>query len=165
VFKALAIVIVAYTLTMTAVVAEAANTSQEPQKAAMATVHDGYWWNYLTLNFKLGFASGYAVSMTRVSDVTGSECFLANGGSAQLPPNVMREKLTDCANSSPVARWDFQKITNGQLEGGVDAFYSDFRNKTVDIDDAMRYVRDQLKGKPAAELEKELEGIRASEKR
>jgi hypothetical protein len=76
--------------------------------------------------------------MTRVSDVTGFECLFANAGTEQLPPNVMREKLTDCANSSLVARWDFQKITNDQLEGGVDAFYSDFRNKTVDIDDAMR---------------------------
>jgi hypothetical protein len=79
-------VIAAYTLTTTAVVAEAANTSQESQKAVMATVHDGYWWNYLTLNFKLGFASVYAVSMNRVSEVTGFECFSANGGSAQRPP-------------------------------------------------------------------------------
>jgi len=42
------------------------------------------------------------------------------------------------------------------LAEGVDDFYKDFRNKGIDIGLAIRYVRDELKGKSAKELEDKL---------
>ena len=41
-------------------------------------------------------------------------------------------------------------------------FYSDFRNKAIDIEFALAYMRDQLKGKSSAELEAELNGQKRS---
>ena len=55
-----------------------------------------------------------------------------------------------------VACFDFGNIPFGQLMDGVDEFYTDFRNKHVDIADAMTYVRDKLKGKSPAVLEQQL---------
>ena len=55
-----------------------------------------------------------------------------------------------------VACFDFGNIPFGQLMDGVDEFYKDFRNKRVDIADAMTYVRDKLKGKSPAVLEQQL---------
>jgi hypothetical protein len=48
----------------------------------------------------------------------------------------------------------------GQLQEGVDEFYKDFRNKGIEINLAVAYVRDELKGKPAKELEEELARMR-----
>jgi len=62
-------------------------------------------------------------------------------------------------------RFEFGNITFGELREGLDTFYGDFRNKAVQINDALWYVRDQLEGKSSAELAKELEGIRAAARR
>src|SRR5215472_11231405 len=124
-------------------------------------IRNGYWWTDSSLQFKLGFVAGYASAMGEAADIAGFECIAKkNGGTlpAKVPPN---EVLDACISSPAVARFDFQKITRGQLQEGLDAFYGDFRNKAIDIGDAIWYVRDQLKGKTAAELEKELEEIRA----
>ena len=55
-----------------------------------------------------------------------------------------------------VAPYELGSIPFGQLSDGLDEFYKDFRNKTIDVNLAMAYVRDELKGKPAKELEEEL---------
>jgi hypothetical protein len=48
------------------------------------------------------------------------------------------------------------------LAEGFDEFYKDFRNKGLDIKLAMRFVKEQLHGKPSKELEDELTEWRRS---
>ena len=78
-----------------------------------------------------------------------------NGGTLpeKYPGN---EAFRACLESPTVTPFDFTKIQFGQLAEGVDEFYKDFRNKNIDIILAMLYVRDELRGKPAKELEDEL---------
>jgi hypothetical protein len=131
---------------------------------AQSVARDGYWWTDQTLNFKLGFLSGYTQAMTKALDVAAIEC-VAGKGSGQIPARVTREMITDCKTRFAVARWDFQEIPMGQLQEGIDTFYADLGNKQADINDAIWYVRDRLKGRPAAELAQRLENIRANTRR
>jgi hypothetical protein len=107
--------------------------------------HNGYWWMDSPDNYKLGFASGYAMAMTSVYD-RGSFTYLIEKGD---------EAIKACMQTQMIP-FDFTHIRLGQLAEGVDDFYKDFRNKGIDINLAMRYVRDELKGKSAKELEDEL---------
>jgi hypothetical protein len=61
-----------------------------------------------------------------------------------------------CLRTQSAACFDFGNIPFGQLMHGVDEFYKDFRNKRVDIADAMTDVRGKLKGKSPAALERQL---------
>jgi hypothetical protein len=118
--------------------------------------HNGFWWVGSSENFKLGFASGYAMAMVHVSDAEGFQC-LADRNGGTIPEKFPGdEALKACMQSPRVARYDFGQIRFGQLSEGVDEFYKDFRNKGLEIDLAMTYVRDELKGKSTKELEDEL---------
>ena len=118
--------------------------------------HDGYWWAGFPSNYKLGFATGYAMAMTNAYDRASIKC-LADKNGGTLPEKYPgHEALKACLESPTVTPFDFESIRIGQLAEGADEFYKDFRNKGIDIILAMSYVRDQLKGKPAKELEDEL---------
>lgn len=122
--------------------------------------NNGYWWVDQSPTFKIGFATGYAMAMTANSDAAGFRCIAAKHGGIipqQVPSN---EELDACLQSPEVMALDFGKIRMGQLVDGVDEFYKDFRNKSIDIGYAMYYVRDELKGKTDKELAAELAGWR-----
>ena len=122
--------------------------------------YNGFWWVGLSENFKLGFVSGYSQAMVNVRDIEGFEC-LAERNGGKLPSKPPSDQEIDaCLETPRLSRYDFGKLRMGQLQEGVDEFYKDFRNKGVEIDLAMDYVRDELKGKPAKELEEELARIR-----
>lgn len=117
---------------------------------------NGYWWVGFSSDYKLGFASGYAMAMVNAYDRTSVKC-LADKNGGTLPEKYPgKEALKTCFESPTVTPFDFTGIRFGQLAEGVDVFYKDFRNKGMDIDLALSYVRDELKGKPAKELEDEL---------
>jgi hypothetical protein len=67
-----------------------------------------------------------------------------------------------CLKTPSVACFDFGNIPFGQLMDGVREFYEDFRNKHVDIADAMTYVRDKLKGKSPAALERRVKELQSA---
>jgi hypothetical protein len=129
---------------------------QQPQS------HDGYWWTDQAEGFKLGFATGYALAMTNAADGAGLTCVAdRNGGT--LPDNTpLREAIKACLQSPQVVSLTFTGIRLGQLVEGADEFYKDFRNKDLKVEVAMRYVRDQLKGKTEKELADELAAWRQS---
>lgn len=119
--------------------------------ASEETVHNGFWWEGLSENFKLGFVTGFSKAMTDVFDAYSFECL------AEKTNDAIRQ----CAQTrlQPV---DFTKIRLGQLSEGLDAFYKDFRNKGVGVSFGIRYVRDQLKSiKSEKELEEELATYRS----
>jgi len=139
-----------------------------PTTAQVKTAEDynGYWWNDSSQTFKLGFVSGYIVALSPLFDVMSLKCAEDAQRKRGLPTNQYPgdEVLKSCIESPQVAVYDFTNIRFGQLLEGVDEFYKDFRNKGVDIDFAMGYVRDELKGKSPDELEGELKRARAASK-
>jgi len=50
----------------------------------------------------------------------------------------------------------FENITVGQFLSGVNAFYSDYRNQSIPVNYAIQFVRDDINGKPPAELNADL---------
>jgi hypothetical protein len=85
-----------------------------------------------------------------------------NGG--KLPEKLSSMDVLDaCARGPDVVPFDFGgHFRMGQWLDGVDEFYKDFRNKGLDVQLAMRYVKEQLHGKPAKELEDEVTEWRRS---
>jgi hypothetical protein len=114
--------------------------------ASEETAHNGYWWIGMPENFKLGFVTGYAKAMVVVFDVNSLVCMTEKGD----------EAIRSCVKYK-IAPFDFTKIRFGQLSEGLDEFYKDFRNKGIDVDFGIRYVKDQLKNeKSAKELDEEV---------
>jgi hypothetical protein len=70
--------------------------------------------------------------------------------------STIQMAVTAARRPHSVACYDFGNISFGQLMDGVDEFYKDFRNKHVAIADAMTCVRDKLKRKSPAALERQL---------
>lgn len=127
-----------------------------------AVHYDGHWWNGRDMSYKLGFVLGFIQGVGLVADETQIDCVIAKY-QQKRPPKAPPPTGVSEACTNP--RWDFDKIRSGELQEGLDVFYADFRNKAVFVNDAVLYVRDELKGKSAAELEKELENFRASARR
>jgi hypothetical protein len=113
------------------------------------TIHNGFWWVNSSDQFKIGFVTGFAIAMTQLYDAGSFACLVEKGD----------EAMKACIKTK-VLPFDYTKIRLGQLSEGVDEFYKDFRNKGIDITHAMVYVRDELKGKSANELEEELSQMR-----
>ena len=124
------------------------------------TNHNGYWWADQSETFKLGFATGYSMAMTDASDGAALRCIAAKHGGTVPETVPSNEELDACLKSPEAAALNFGGVRFGQLAEGADEFYKDFRNKGVEIELAMRYVRDQLKGKTDKELTEELSGWR-----
>jgi hypothetical protein len=127
---------------------------------------DGYWWNNKSETFKLGYVGGYVQAMVSFVDTMEFQC-IANKNGGKLPETVPpKDVLEECSTNPALARYDFANVRFGQLVDGTDEFYKDFRNKTIHINVALSYVRDQLKGKKSAEeLEADLERYRRNASR
>lgn len=116
---------------------------------------NGYWWAGMNQSFKLGWVSGYTKAMDLAGSLQMGTC------AANLPmyqkeypstePKVLLQKL--CLSDT---QFDYDGIAMGQFVEGIDAFYRDFRNKQLEIGWAIEYVRDEIKGKPPAELDAEV---------
>jgi hypothetical protein len=128
-----------------------------PRMLGQQQEHNGFWWAELSDTFKLGFITGYGEAMTLNYNQTGFDC-LADKNGGTVPQKLPDDKvMTDCfEKNAKLEPLDFTKLRFGQMAEGVDEFYKDFRNKAVHVNRAMRYVRDELRGKPAKELEDEL---------
>lgn len=117
--------------------------------------HNGYWWVDESQDFKVGFANGYALAMNDDADAAGLRCLAAKNGGT-IPEKAPKDADLDACLQSPEVQYYAFNLHIGQLVDGVDEFYKDFRNKNIQVELAMRYVRDQLKGKSDTELADEL---------
>ena len=124
--------------------------------------HDGYWWVSESQTFKLGFATGFAMAMTGSSDAAVFRCLAAKNGGIMPEKYPGIEAWTACAQAPEIAMLSYSNLRMGQLVDGVDEFYKDFRNKNILVDVAMRYVKDELRGKTDKELQDELATFRQS---
>jgi hypothetical protein len=128
-----------------------------------AQVHDGYWWSGSTEDFRVGFATGYLMAMNSVADVNTIKCVSQQNGSKTQDGKALRIVVEACEETSDVKPFSqFGGFRVGQWSDGIDEFYKDFRNRGLRIDLAMKYVKDQLHGVPANELEDEVTDWRRS---
>jgi hypothetical protein len=115
----------------------------------------GYWWAGMNPSFKLGWVSGYAKAMDSAGTIQMVMCAgnmpMYQKQFPDVDPKVIMQKM--CLSDT---QFDYDGITMGQFVDGIDAFYGDFRNKQLEIGWAIEYVRDQVKGKPAVELDAEV---------
>jgi hypothetical protein len=117
--------------------------------ADAAPTRNGYWWLELNHLERIMFIQGYIDGLTRADKLVRT--YIA----------IQTLKVKDDAQSDTVmSPLDFYRITYGQLGDGMDAFYGDFRNKRILFDYAMIYVRDQIRGISAAELDIRIENMR-----
>ena len=72
--------------------------------------------------------------------------------------NGYRAALVHSATPKQLA--DLEGFQSSQAVEGLNAFYGDFRNKLILIDDAIAYVIDQVKGMPDDQLAAELQKMR-----
>jgi hypothetical protein len=116
---------------------------------------NGFWWGGLSSDYKLGFVYGHVHAMSSVMNLMSLRC-LEEAGKQHPGHNA----ITECLQSPEVARYDFTGIRVGQFTDGVDMFYKDRLNKNLEVDFALKYVRDKLKGKSPEGLEQELKTFR-----
>lgn len=110
---------------------------------------DGYWWLDLSRSDKLVFVGGYVAGISRAEKLV------------RIYTETETLKVANGANRDLILRnFDLYEISYGQFAEGLDAFYGDFRNKRILFDYAVVYVRDQVRGVPAKELEERVERMR-----
>src|ERR1035438_222110 len=111
-------------------------------------VADGSDWKDYSQNYKVGWIDGFVTAMSDAQIHTGFMCAL------QL--KLQAESTESKACTDEAQGFNFEMIKFGQYLEGMDAFYKDFRNRDYPINWAMKIVRDQIRGRPAEDIEKEL---------
>lgn len=108
--------------------------------------HNGEWWLSQTPRDKLSFLEGY---ITAKSDTNVSLEGLKRSGRAT------GKEASDLLDLELEAS-DFYHLSLGQVSDGLDQFYADYKNKMVDFNGAVGYVKHQIKGRPQEQLDREL---------
>jgi len=110
---------------------------------------NGYWWAELNEPAKLWFLQGYTEGLRRAN------------GLLRQSVNFDDKKTLAAVRREPVTSYlDFSGVSYGQFRQGLDEFYTDYRNKRININVAILYIRDQIRGESQSELDKRLEGMR-----
>ncbi len=115
--------------------------------------HDGFWWTSQSSTAKVFFVSGYVEGMSAAS--AGVKAAVSEGAAKDSVPS----------RSFLLREFDYSNVRAGQLVDGVDEFYKDFRNKGIEIADALLYVRDQISGESEERLKDFLNKLRQAQKR
>lgn len=95
---------------------------------------NGYWWKSCTDGVKVGYVIGY---------VEGAQ---SSSMQWKMYNDISDKKMTQSTSNLAIRDEGFSGVKFGQYESGLDAFYQDFRNMSIHVEDAMPYVRDQIKG-------------------
>jgi hypothetical protein len=113
------------------------------------------FWKHLAPDSKFTYVSGYLSGAMTVQSETMGTCMALWMFSKPIKAAYTQEQWQrSCFPSS-----NFNgSIT--QFRDGMETFYSDFRNQQIGFDSAMKYVRDQIAGKPQAELDADLQHLR-----
>jgi hypothetical protein len=110
---------------------------------------NGYWWADMNEPAKLWFLQGYGEGLRRADALLRQSV------------NFDNKKTLAAVRQEPVTSYlDFSGVSYGQSMQGLDEFYNDYLNKRININVAILYIRDQIRGESKAELDKRLEGMR-----
>jgi hypothetical protein len=110
---------------------------------------NGFWWDETPDIAKTGFVIGYVAGIDHANKllVEALEAHKTSLASAQ----------SDAALESYM---NFYEISFGKLRNGLMDFYKDGRNKRININLAILYVRDEIRGMSQEESNRRLESLR-----
>jgi hypothetical protein len=96
--------------------------------------NNGNWWRSLPTSGKVGYVMGYL----------DGGCDGAMRVLDEIQPNDERlKRIQKCV-------WP-DGVTYGQIVDGVNHFYSDYRNRLIPTDSALRCVKSEIEGKPLSQ--------------
>ena len=96
--------------------------------------NNGNWWRSLPTSGKVGYVMGYL----------DGGCDGAMRVLDEIQPNdEQRKRIQKCV-------WP-DGVTYGQIVDGVNHFYSDYRNRLILTDSALRCVKSEIEGKPLSQ--------------
>jgi hypothetical protein len=109
--------------------------------------HNGVWWTSLTEAAQRMFVDGYVEGIDHADFLLGQAL------------KFDKMKVTD--SSDPVSPYiKFYNVMYSQFEEGLDTFYADYRNKRINFNPAILYVRDQIQGVSQKDLDERLDHMR-----
>lgn len=111
-------------------------------------VADGSDWKQYSQSYKVGWIDGFVTAMSDAQTDTAVLCGF------QL--HLRLETAEGKACTDEATGFNFEMIKFGQYLDGMDLFYKDFRNTDYPISWAMKIVRDQIRGRPAEDIERAL---------
>jgi hypothetical protein len=118
-----------------------------PIRSDSVQPHNGIWWSGLDVTEKTWFIAGYVEAIDRAD-------FLVEQA-------ITFKKLQVIDSTKDVTPYlKFYNITYGQFREGLDAFYGDYRNKQINFNVAILYIRDQIQGVPQKDLDVRVEHMR-----
>lgn len=133
-----------------AVVSALSNGLSFSARASEPDSRDGFMWLDMNSSTKIGYVMGFCAGANVASGLWDS---VNDEGPVKL--SAKQKRLASRAS-------DYTGLKFGQLVDGLDEFYRDFRNKQIQVEDAMAYVRNEIQGDTQDLLEKELTVLRKS---
>jgi len=116
---------------------------------------DGDFWNKSDRTVKDFFISGVLGGIIAGQDrVTASAMEGVEKGQVDLKCFAAISSLKNSLGA------DLEKIKVGQIVDGIDAFYSDSKNRSIEVKWAFLVVRQQTKGTSEEEIKKFIESVR-----
>jgi hypothetical protein len=113
---------------------------------------DGSDWKQWPQSYKVGRIDGWTDAMSQAQLATAFLCAFQ----LKIPPDSKEGR----ACTTQAQSLNFEKIKFGQYLDGMDNFYKDFRNTEYPLSGAIMLVRDQIRGRLEAEIEREMESWR-----
>jgi hypothetical protein len=100
--------------------------------------HDGTWWTRQSAGFRLLYILGFMDGMDLGSRFSTPDTVPANG---------TRDSSLDTRRTYK-ARTEqyFANVTVGQISDGLDTFYRDYRNRSINLADGFEIVVRSIKG-------------------
>ena len=119
---------------------------------AQMTARDGNWWNQLELTSKAFVLFGFMEGMQ-----LGREFATIDGiEGASIKPWVKQSDDSFARNYNSMVA----KTSGAQIADGLDAFYKDFRNRSIQLPFAVFIVLKQIGGTPEADIDRLVEELR-----
>jgi len=110
---------------------------------AEVTRHDGNWWTQQSAGFRLLYILGFMDGMDLGSRFSAPDTVDETRPEPEDDSRKMYEKRT---------RLYFTNVTVGQISDGLDAFYRDYRNRSINLVDGFEIVLRSLKGEDVENL-------------
>jgi hypothetical protein len=115
---------------------------------------DGNWWKDVSPSGKLDYMVGFFDGMRLGHNFSLWGTLKDSGG-----------KATPCLSGTVKSYQDHEakylsNVTNDQIVDGLDIFYKDYRNRSIQVHDAVWLVLSSIAGSPQNELDKMIESWR-----
>jgi hypothetical protein len=113
---------------------------------------DGNWWRGIGIEEKTSYTTGFFDGI-QLGHKFSYWAFSNDDKKGECLSDVTKSFVS-------FSEKYLQNVTNGQLVDGLDAFYSDYRNRSISIDDAVWLVANSIAGTPQDKLDKMIENFR-----